>query len=282
VYLSSIVFSLSSSAGITQTPLPSPEDILYLRYETQSLTSLAIPSRMTESQEVWDLGNKKYIYTSNTFIKSEYYPGEPQSNGNPSYALKWSSQRLQHEAAVLQFIKQHPYLRTVIPVPAVISCDRDKQGRMQLILERIHGITAEEVGQQCRQPQGRVHVAKSPCDQCQQIANDNVDSVMDSIVAAMQSVKFNETGLNGFMLPPPRIYEYDERDVWVPKRASIGDQYVFCHGELSRNTIMVHPVTLKVVAIIDWENAGFYQAMPSVSDGPLPAMEAAHRTDLGS
>ena len=33
---------------------------------------------------------------------------------------------------------------------------------------------------------------------------------------------------------------------------------VFCHNDLSSNTIIVYPDTLKIKAIIGWEYAGFY------------------------
>lgn len=60
------------------------------------------------------------------------------------------------------------------------------------------------------------------------------------------------------MLPPPYIYKYDKRDIQVLKRASIRNLYIFYYGELSRSNIIVHPITLKVVAIVDQENIGFY------------------------
>lgn len=36
------------------------------------------------------------------------------------------------------------------------------------------------------------------------------------------------------------------------------DDFVFCHMDLQGSNILVDPLTLKVIAIIDWEFAGFY------------------------
>jgi len=38
------------------------------------------------------------------------------------------------------------------------------------------------------------------------------------------------------------------------------NEYVLCHNDLSQQNIIVHPITLKILAIIDWEFAGFYPA----------------------
>ncbi|KAJ5172216.1 hypothetical protein N7492_004809 [Penicillium capsulatum] len=39
-----------------------------------------------------------------------------------------------------------------------------------------------------------------------------------------------------------------------------GQDYVFCHNDLSPSNIIVNPETLKINAIVDWEYAGFYPA----------------------
>lgn len=42
------------------------------------------------------------------------------------------------------------------------------------------------------------------------------------------------------------------------QRSSSEDEFVFCHGDLSQNNILVDPKTLRIVAIIDWEYGGFF------------------------
>lgn len=57
------------------------------------------------------------------------------------------------------------------------------------------------------------------------------------------------------VIPPRRFWGPKENRVWPAKSSSL---YVFCHGDLSRNNILVDPVSFKIRAIIDWESAGFY------------------------
>ncbi|KAF1959179.1 hypothetical protein CC80DRAFT_490154 [Byssothecium circinans] len=203
------------------------------------------------------LGNKKYIITEEHFIKSEYYPGELQANGWPTYPCKRSSHRLQNEAAALELIRQH----TSIPVPVVHSCQRDEKGVMRLVVQHIDGITASSVVNQCRKPQGRSHVDSGRCAECEEIVADKVNTYIEgTVIPQLQKLTSSWTGLNGFVLPPPRIEQYDRRDTWAPKQSSVPNDYVFCHADLARTNILVHPTTLDVVCIIDWETAGYFPA----------------------
>jgi thiamine kinase-like enzyme len=49
--------------------------------------------------------------------------------------------------------------------------------------------------------------------------------------------------------------------------------YVFIHGDLSRSNIIVNPVTYKVVAILDWEYAGYYPKEHEIPyyERPIPS-----------
>ena len=42
------------------------------------------------------------------------------------------------------------------------------------------------------------------------------------------------------------------------QQTSVKEEFVFCHGDLSQNNILVNPKTLQIVAIIDWEYGGFF------------------------
>ncbi|KAF2786331.1 hypothetical protein K505DRAFT_368323 [Melanomma pulvis-pyrius CBS 109.77] len=204
-----------------------------------------------------DLGNKKYILTEEHFIKSEYYPGELQMNGQPTYPWKWSSHRLQNEAAALELVRKY----TSIPVPLAHSCQRDERGAMRLVLQRINGITASEVADQCRKPQGRSHVDGGRCSECEEIVAEKVNTFIEgTVIPELQRLTSSRIGLNDFVLPSPRIEQYDCRDIWAPKQSSVPDNYVLCHGELSRTNIMVNPITLDVICIVDWETAGYFPA----------------------
>jgi Ser/Thr protein kinase RdoA (MazF antagonist) len=49
-------------------------------------------------------------------------------------------------------------------------------------------------------------------------------------------------------------------------RPSGPDEFVFCHNDLSQQNVIVDPLSLKILAIIDWEYAGFY---PEFFDRPF-------------
>ncbi len=63
--------------------------------------------------------------------------------------------------------------------------------------------------------------------------------------------------LCGSVIPPVRVTGRDRRPVWDNRTAKI-DRYVFCHNDLARHNVMVHPKIWEVLAIIDWEDSGFY------------------------
>ncbi|KAI1080280.1 hypothetical protein F5B20DRAFT_540102 [Whalleya microplaca] len=105
------------------------------------------------------------------------------------------------------------------------------------------------------------HVAEGRCAECQGIATANVDAYMRTVVIPqLQALRAGETGLDGFVLPPPRIEQSDAREVWLPKRAPESDAYVFCHGDLAQHNIMADPASLELMCIYDWEGAGYFPA----------------------
>lgn len=167
---------------------------------------------------------------------------------------KWGAQRLRNEAAALKLVAQ----RTTIPVPRVIACDIDEKGSTYLEVEYIDGITADHIEDECRMPDSEKHNDGGKCQTCGEIAYKNVDHFITTIVLPQLSqLKSNTTGLNGFVLPPPRITETQIRPSWEPK-TSTEDEYVFVHGDLGRHNIMVSPDTLEVICIFDWEHGGFF------------------------
>jgi thiamine kinase-like enzyme len=107
-------------------------------------------------------------------------------------------------------------------------------------------------------PGGEVHNAGGRCEKCEEIAFEKVTKFIEAeVLPELRKLKSNKTGLEGFVLPPPRILEHDHRSVWEPKELP-EEEYVFCHGDLSRSNIMLDPETLDVLCIIDWEYGGFF------------------------
>ncbi|KAF1976059.1 hypothetical protein BU23DRAFT_439737, partial [Bimuria novae-zelandiae CBS 107.79] len=51
----------------------------------------------------------------------------------------------------------------------------------------------------------------------------------------------------------------NNRDRWSWKRISAEtDSFVLCHNDLGSQNIFVRPDTFEIVAIIEWEFAGFF------------------------
>jgi hypothetical protein len=200
---------------------------------------------------------KTYTWTEHSFIKSEHAPSERPNDiyGKP-IIWKWGAQRLLNEAAALELIATN----TTIPVPKVLSCKKDDRGVMRLEMERKSGIVCKDVGQECRMTPGQDdHADHGFCLRCEEIAFAKVNAFVETVVLPqLRNMTSSKTGLNGFVIPPPRIEQLYERDVWVSKQAPSGEEYVFGHYDLSRSNILLHPRTLDVECIVDWECAGYF------------------------
>lgn len=206
-------------------------------------------------EETFETGFTSYTITGSRFIKRTIHPSKQrlQPDGTPVTRL-WPTERLLNEAAALELISK----RTTIPVPRVISFGTSEDGTTYLEVERIFGIELNWVEAQCRMPLGRTHTDQGPCKVCYDIALSNTKHFIETVVLPqLAMLKSNATGLNGFVLPPPWVLEYDKRTHWAPKTSDLAE-FVFCHGDLAAHNIMVHPETLHVLSIYDWENCGFF------------------------
>jgi tRNA A-37 threonylcarbamoyl transferase component Bud32 len=209
-------------------------------------------------EQIEKLATKIYITTPHSFIKKEYAPHERRKNlsGKP-IIWKWGAERLRNEAAGIALVAE----RTTIPVPRVLYCGTDENDVMYLEVERVEGIVCEDVGEKCRMPLDRAHTVHGRCSECEKMAFENVNNFIETeVIPQLKNLTSNQTGLHGFVLPPPRIEQFDNRATWSPKQSSRGQEYVFCHGDLSRSNIILDPDTLGVKCIIDWECAGFFPA----------------------
>ncbi|KAF1959229.1 kinase-like protein [Byssothecium circinans] len=197
-----------------------------------------------------------YVKTATTFIKRELLDSERKRRLDGSIIDRpWREERLRNEARALQLVQEY----TTIPVPKLIGFGRNKNGLAYLETERLHGIELECIKDQCRKPEGVPHVSEGKCEECSSIAKENAARfICDEVLPQLAKVpKSSTTGLDGFVLPPSWILEYDKRPHWEPKTADSAS-YFFCHGDLASHNIMMDPNTLKVVAIYDWEHAGYF------------------------
>jgi hypothetical protein len=207
--------------------------------------------------EVRKLPIKEYVVRERSFTKRELLPEQLQKgpDGRPR-RWKWGKERLLNEAHALNLVRQN----TSIPVPEVLDYGVDDMGRTFVTVERIYGVTLESIGKECRMPlSGRkAHVSGGECNACADIANTNADRfITNYVLPQLQQLTSYVTGLDGFVLPPPRIAETISRAAWQPI-TSDAREFVLVHGDLARHNIMVSPKTLKVICIFDWEHAGYF------------------------
>jgi aminoglycoside phosphotransferase (APT) family kinase protein len=175
--------------------------------------------------------------------------------GNIRSSVKpWAKERILNEAAALKLIKE----KTSIPVPTILSFGTHEDGTAYLVTERISGIEFDIVGDQCRMPEGQDHNYGGPCNNCEMIAKAKAQRfIEETMLSQLATLKSDTTGLNGFVLPPRPILEYDKRLDWAPMKSD-HLEYVFTNGDLAAHNIIVHPETLEVVSVFDWEHSGYF------------------------
>ena len=179
-----------------------------------------------------------YYVTENVLIKRQPHPSElgQDIHGNP-VINPYIADRLRNEAAALQYVRS----TTTIPVPEVLDL-RTANGIVYLKMSWIEG--AIELS---RVPDHRIEAAVTA-----------VSSQLEvEILPQLRSLRSHRMGSPDAKLPiipPKRFWEWKENRKWP----AIAGDYVFCHLDLGRQNILVDPDTYKIVAIVDWETAGFF------------------------
>lgn len=188
--------------------------------------------------ERWRSHERQYIRTDSTFTKSEL-PEEvlPIARATGQRVVpRWSRERLQNEAATLQFIAS----QTSIPVPKFLGL-YEENGLLHLKTARASGIQLDELASDA----ATKHVA---------------DCLESSIIPQLRKLRHHTTGsidATLLLVPPSRITYTDKRSNWSRKTSRNSD-FVFCHNDLGQHNIFVDPDTFKITAIIDWEFAGYF------------------------
>lgn len=204
--------------------------------------------------------DKHYRRYKDRFLKRTLKPSEYAQSKDRVYIPYDCENRLRNEAATIQFLRQ----ATNIPLPEILDT-YTKDGCFYLWTKRIDGLDMQEL---CPEDQSKV-----------------IEEVEEHR-KALRDLKSNRMGgPSGIVCPPPRIlnnaWEFLQ---WTTKPSKTKD-YVFCHNDLSQSNIIVHPQTLKILAIIDWEYGGYFPEwfeapfykdpagsslqMKKLTDGPL-------------
>ncbi|KAF9775694.1 hypothetical protein IL306_006197 [Fusarium sp. DS 682] len=177
---------------------------------------------------------RKHYQRDGAFIKRSLRPNEFRVGYRGLHVPRLGKERLKNEAASLQYVRKH----TDIPVPRVY-CHFEDDEAYYLITEYIDGVGMSELLEEQKA------IVRGELDNC--IAK----------LKALRSCRLG--GPSGIVIPPYRVLQRTTTDSW-DLQASIDEEYVFCHNDLSQQNVIVDPDTLKIRAIIDWEYAGFFPA----------------------
>lgn len=185
---------------------------------------------------------RKYYHIGHTFIKRSLRTTEWQliPTKGVIHVPRQGRERILNEAAAMQYIAEN----TNIPIPKLHCCFEDDDA-VYLIMEYVEGVTMNDLSDE-----NRCIVEKELAEHLETLHN-----LRSHILG----------GPSGLVLPPYRVTLQSPRDTWS-LRASGSEEFVFCHNDLSQQNIIVNPQSLKILAIIDWEYAGFY---PEFFDRPF-------------
>lgn len=182
-------------------------------------------------EETWE---REYCSYPDRFLKRSLAPPEYKTaQSGKLYVPFRNIERLKNEVACLKYIRE----KTDIPVPEVLEA-YEENGSYYLWTARAEGVPLQDLEKKDRLkvlPEIRRHV-------------DTLRTLRSN----------NSGGPSGILCPPYLVTNHcDHNTTW--RRILAKDPiYVFCHGDLSASNIIVDPVTYKVVAILDWEYAGYY------------------------
>ncbi|KAJ2892720.1 hypothetical protein MKZ38_009436 [Zalerion maritima] len=192
-----------------------------------------------QTRKTWKTWERCVIIDQDRVIKREL--GEQELVHRPNNDVLrpfWAKQRLQNEAATLQFVASN----TNVPVPRCQLYSKD--GLLHLETERVtNGILLMDVAAESRS------AAAAAVDK--QIRTDILPQLRSLRRKYIGSVDSNLP-----VFPPQRVYNRDRR-TWG-RISSTSDCFVLCHNDLGPQNIFIKPDTFQIVAIIDWEFAGFF------------------------
>lgn len=151
-------------------------------------------------------------------------------------------ERIANEAEALKLVSK----RTTIPVPRLIKHGVHPDGRQYLVTELIRGKSLDKfIGEDGAE-----------------IAYANALRFVENIVLPqLKKLRSKERGIHGFVMPPSWISTSEPpwkgKTHWktLPLKEP---EYVFQHGDIAAHNIMMDTNTLQVIALIDWEYAGFF------------------------
>lgn len=149
-------------------------------------------------------------------------------------------------------------------MPKLLDHGKYPDGRRYLVTEFIHGLTLKEIGKRgCSRSQGEKHTGDTPCIACSDQAYSNaLGFITDIVLPQLARLKSQERGIDGFVMPPSWLtpdaeLPWKEKKDWrvLPLEEP---EYIFQHGDIAAQNIIMDPQSLQVKALIDWEYAGYF------------------------
>lgn len=195
-----------------------------------------------EAIQEWHTPHRAYRITRHTFTKRELASSELELDmqGRKILLPPDSSARLENEFYTLQYLRKN----TKIPVPVPIELTK-KDGIVTLTTSCVQ------------------HDAVALSDYAERDRDSVIEEVERELTLEIIPALHRETskhmgGLNKDerLLVPPRVTDYSEKE-W-PRFTSEERPFVLCHNDLGQANIFIHPITHRILAIVDWEYAGFY------------------------
>ncbi|OBT88438.1 hypothetical protein VE02_03294 [Pseudogymnoascus sp. 03VT05] len=179
-----------------------------------------------DPEQTWSTHEREYRIYKDCVLKRSLRPSEYklEFRGHP-YVPIANKERLQKEAACLQFIKRE----TNVPVPDVLAAD-NQDDSFCLLTNRVHGVPINELS----------------------FENQEIVKVeLKSHLLTLQNLRSDRIGGPTGILCLPNIVTVHFPNVKVmPIVSSTTKDLVFCHCDLSQSNIIVHLDTLKIAGIL--------------------------------
>ncbi|KAK5955706.1 hypothetical protein OHC33_003347 [Knufia fluminis] len=151
-----------------------------------------------------------------------------------------SAARMKNEFLTLQFIRQF----TNIPVPKPIYME-ELDGAMSIVVEYIPGVPLDELPDTIR---------ATAVEKATRLIEDNVLPQLRKLTSR------HNGSLSGEVISPRRVQEESTKQEWS-RIESLEPRFHFCHNDLAQHNILCDPQSGEVLAIIDWEYAGYYESV---------------------
>ncbi|GAW26202.1 putative protein kinase-like domain [Rosellinia necatrix] len=244
------------------------------------VTSLETANPVCRSYESNDVS---YEITATTFKKTSRLPfNDPYPDGTPfTWFRSLNHERITNEAKALVLVHN----KTTIPVPRLLEHGQLPDGRRYLVTEFIDGLTLKEIRSQgCLREVGQKHTEDTPCKTCSDQAHSNaLDFITNIVLPQFAKLKSQQRGIDGFVMPPSWLAP-DAQPPWKGKKSwktipLETPEYVFQHGDIAAQNIILDRQNLQVKALIDWEHAGYFPPGMERWPGTLDMLAYRKRAD---